>query len=287
MAGHFDSIGFPADDEEELAPLIRRARVEGDQLELLGAEAGYGGRYICWNAGGNAQLWLAVDEKNRIARVDPHFAGRGRADVVLERSYDYDEGEPAPPAGGVVVTVAPGTAEETRAAIDLPAYGRFWDMACDADGNALMQVAAFCHGGVALPDDDAFVQFMDEQRQEGEHLAFATESFLPVGLLAETDASAPDLPPALARLSGRVLEAKRVTNPQTGRAFWSALVKTAGMTLDVVADDEQLDGVPVRGGIVAGSFWLSGLPAEGPRRSGGVVAIDASSGITITRVSDD
>ncbi|MEM7808119.1 MAG: hypothetical protein AAF561_08420, partial [Planctomycetota bacterium] len=155
MPGHFDSIGFPADDDAAIERYMRQALAEGDQYEVLGAEPGWGGRYVCWDAGGGAQLWLGVNEQGETKAVDPHFAGRGRARITLERSYDYEQ---APPAGGVYAWVAVGTQEETRAGLDLPAFARFYDMACDVDGNADVQVAAFCHGGSVFLDDDDYAR---------------------------------------------------------------------------------------------------------------------------------
>ena len=286
MPGHFDSIGFPAADDEDLQPFVRRALAEGDQLEVIGAEPGWGGRYVCWSPGAGAQLWVAVDEDGQPTRVDPHFAGRGRAHVALERSYDYDGS--APPAGGVFCWVNPGGEEETKAGLDLPAYARFYDMACDLDGNALVQIAAFCHGGEAFASD---ADYLDAQARAEDNLRFGVESFIPIGLFDREGR----LPPATARLSGRVLEAERLTNPATGRPFWAALVKTFGMTVDVVADAEQMEGEPSAGGVVAGSFWLSALPADGPKRAG-AAAINATSAgvplaseprITISRVGED
>ncbi len=125
-----------------------------------------------------------------------------------------------------------------------------------------MQVAAFAHGAEAFPDVEAYRAAQAELEQENPDLSFAVESFLPIGYF-DPDGQ---IPPATARLSGIILEAKRVTNPATGREFNTALVKTVGMTVDVVADDNQLAGVPVPGGVLSGAFWMSALPAEGPRR---------------------
>ena len=261
---------------------------EGDQYEVLGAEPGWGGRYVCWDAGSGAQLWVGVNEKGAIANVDPHYAGRGRANICLEKSYDYDQ---APPAGGVFAWVAVGGEEETRAGLDLPAFARFYDMACDLDGNALVQIAAFTHGGQCFADDAAYDDFIQQEAAENPALAFGVESFLPIGLLSDGQ-----LPPATCRISGRILEVRRQTNAATDREFWALLVKTVGMTVDIVGDDEQLTGEPVVGGIVAGSFWLSAVPAEGQIRAsteimtaGEVITDGDTPGpqITITKLGDE
>ncbi len=259
VASHFDSIGFAGDDQEQLAHFVKRALAEGDQLEVIGAEPGWGGRYVCWEVGNGVQMWVSVDEKGNVSSVDPHYAGRSRANITLERSYDYEQ---APPAGGVFAWVAVGTEQETKAGFDLPAFARFYDMACDYDGNALVQVAAFCHGGQAYANE---AEYLVDQTSEGEKLKFAVESFIPIGLFDESG----EMPAATARFSGHVLEAEEVENPATGGKFWRVLVKTFGMTVDVVAHAEQLEGRPVVGGVLAGSFWLSALPAEGPRSGAG------------------
>ena len=117
---------------------------------------------------------------------DPHYAGRGRAYVTIERSYDYDT---APPTGGVFAWVGLGGPEETRAGFDLPGFARFYDMACDYDGNALVQPTAFTHGAEVFETVEDYVAYQKQQlARDDPELAFAVESFLPIGLLGEGEA---------------------------------------------------------------------------------------------------
>jgi hypothetical protein len=55
-----------------------------------------------------------------------------------------------------------------------------------------------------------------------------------------------------------VLAADEKINVLTGRAFYWALVDTFGGAYDVVIDSNLLPGVPEIGGVISGSFWLSG-----------------------------
>jgi hypothetical protein len=277
MPGHFDSIGFVAEKDEDLLPFVKRALREGDQLEVIGADPGWGGRYVCWSPGSGVQLWVNVDEKGKVQSFDPHYQGRGRAHITLERSYDYDT---APPTGGVFAWVALGSNEETKAGFDLPGFARFYDMACDYEGNALVQVAAFAHGAAAFPDVESYRRAQEEIERENPELAFDVQSFLPIGYFDPEG----NIPPATARLSGIILEAQRLTNPVTGRQFHAVLVKTVGMTVDVVADDEQLEGDPQPGGVLAGAFWMSAVPAEGPRRA--TMQMTRPAKITITGIRE-
>lgn len=54
-------------------------------------------------------------------------------------------------------------------------------------------------------------------------------------------------------------------NPATGASFHWAKVRTLGGEVDVVADPEVLNGSLVVGGVVNGSFWLSGRLFKPPQ----------------------
>jgi hypothetical protein len=57
---------------------------------------------------------------------------------------------------------------------------------------------------------------------------------------------------------GHVLAAGERINVLTGHAFYWALVETLGGAYDVMIDPELLPSVPAAGGVLSGSFWLSG-----------------------------
>lgn len=59
-----------------------------------------------------------------------------------------------------------------------------------------------------------------------------------------------------------MLSTALLTNPATGARFLWAKVRTLGGEADVVADSEVLRGTVVEGGVVFGSFWLSGRLLE-------------------------
>lgn len=273
VPGRFASIGFDFEDDSELQKFVRRGMREGDQIEVIGAEPGWGGKYVCWNAGSGVQLWMSVNEKGGISSVDAHYAGRGRAFISLERSYDYDT---APPTGGVVAWVSPGTEEETKAGFDLPGYARFYDLACDYDGNALVQVTAFTQAATVFDDEQALA---DALHAVDPDMNLAAESLLPIGILHDDPAT----PLCAARLSGIVLEFDTVENPATKQRFHTALVKTCGMTVDLVASDEQLAGELAVGKLVAGTVILSAIPAAGPKK----IQTAGPATITITKVDDE
>ena len=59
-----------------------------------------------------------------------------------------------------------------------------------------------------------------------------------------------------------MLETSLIRNPVTATDFCWAHVSTYGGEVDVVADPVLLNDVIVKGGVVKGSFWLSGVVIE-------------------------
>ena len=65
-----------------------------------------------------------------------------------------------------------------------------------------------------------------------------------------------------------VLDTAELANPQTRLPFHWARLRTLGGILDVVAASDQLEGGLTVGGIVHGSFWLSGKLIDEPGDEG-------------------
>ena len=60
-------------------------------------------------------------------------------------------------------------------------------------------------------------------------------------------------------IAGHVQHTEERSNPATGRRFHYLRVKTYGaVEVDVVADPTIVTGSPAVGGVVWGTFWLSG-----------------------------
>lgn len=60
-------------------------------------------------------------------------------------------------------------------------------------------------------------------------------------------------------LTGHVLTSNLLKNPVTQIEFYHLHIQSLGGTFDVVASSKMVTGpVPAVGGVVAGTFWLSG-----------------------------
>jgi hypothetical protein len=114
-----------------------------------------------------------------------------------------------------------------------------------------VQLAAFAHTCACHADDEAFAASQDSD------MRFAPESFIPSGTFDDGDVAS-----AIALFTGHVVETEELTNGWTGERFRWARVRTLGGEVDVVADPEIVEGTPIAGGVIEGTFWLSGqLPA--------------------------
>jgi hypothetical protein len=257
MTSNMSTIGFEAGSADDFRRLAERAVAQGRWVESPH------GRYAVWPTSGPEQLWIGVDERGVIVGLNPHFEGSAtiRVGIVqavrdLEHPMDghlscwADPADPSPDSGLYPFLV------------DLPDFDAATE-AVAAPALATMQIAAFARTLTCWPDDAAYTA-QEEARwssREGPEdrpvKGFAAESFIPSGMFA-LDPSKPHTPKAEAIFTGHVLDTRVLVNGLTGRSFRHALVRTLGGESDVVADPEVVKGEPAVGGVVQGSFWLSG-----------------------------
>jgi len=137
---------------------------------------------------------------------------------------------------------------------DAPDYRLYDELSLPA--HKQVQIAAFAHNIAAFETVAAY---------EESQARAASRSFIPSGLFTPVG-EAINPPQARAILAGHVLAADEKINALTGRAFYWALVETYGGAYDVVIDSELLTGVPAVGGVISGSFWLSGRIIAGDQK---------------------
>jgi len=251
MPSHFSTIGLPVASEEDVNALANRI---GPLAEPLPAPSG---AYFRWSDPSGAELWLQVNANNEPIGMNPHYAGRSAVRVGLtDRLPSAGPSELdgafhgwADPAGdepdtGCYPFVFDAPDYRLREALSLPAVTE-------------VQIAAFAHEIAAFETVAAY-----EAGPRGDPM-LASQSFIPTGLFASADDST--VPLARATFVGHVLAADEKINALTGHAFYWALVETFGGSYDVVIDPELLPGVPAVGGVISGSFWLSGRIITGIR----------------------
>jgi hypothetical protein len=242
MSSHFASIGFSVDKDEDLIGLAERAARQAERVETRH------GAYLCWRCSSGAELWLQLDREQRLVGMNPHFDGGARVRVGLT---DALRRPPLALDGAFEGVADPHDDSPTkgahRIAFDCPNF-----RACDdveLPSMATVQVAAFAH------DLRVFESVEDyEAAVAGTTSALESQAYVPAGLLHPERG----VPPTLALIAGHIRRAERRVNSLSGRPFHWLSVRSAGGVLDVVVGPELLPEEPRFGGVLTGSFWVSG-----------------------------
>lgn len=210
------------------------------------------GLYLKWSSEAGAQIWLHVDHDGDLIGMVPHFAGASRVSTRITARVQ----QPDAPAldGAFHAWAAPD-----KHGLEDGAYPFVFDSPDFCRHGALtlprlasVQVAAFAHEISAYDSVGAF-----EEAQDGD-VKFAPQSFIPSGLF-KPEGGQTEPPEAYGIFTGVVVQSIGKKNEATGQPFHWALVESLGGSFDVVVDPELLDTEPKVGGVVSGSFWLSGL----------------------------
>ncbi|WP_294231585.1 hypothetical protein [Prosthecobacter sp.] len=253
MPSHFSSLGMPV---ESMDDVYRLAQSVDAQTQTIPSQDG---SYLYWSSNSGAQLWLQVTPKREFAGMNPHFSGPARMKVRLTAYIPSTT--PSAMDGSFH-----GWADPTDDGAE-GAYPFVFD-APDASAHRNrklpevvdVQLAAFAHELSAYDNPEAY-----DAAQSSKELKLASESFIPSGLFGDGEGSK-----ALGMMTGTILATERKTNELTGKTFWWALVQSLGGQFDVVADDELVSAPLVVGGVLQGSFWLSGrILAPPPAASSG------------------
>ncbi|MEQ9496054.1 MAG: hypothetical protein RIT81_04325 [Deltaproteobacteria bacterium] len=237
MASHFSTIGLPVDSASHLEALVDRLLPTATVHS-----AGRHGRYLLWQDGSGAQVWMQVDNHGDIVGVQPHFEGSSRLRVGLTERVARDALD-----GAFHGWAAPSDDDAERGAypfmFDAPDFGTHPGVRLPSV--AQVQVAAFAHELALFDSVEAY-----EAAQTREH-PFASQSFIPTGLFEEDRE-------AMGLCTRHVVRAGCRTNRHSGLPFYWAELETYAAQLDVLIDPELIERPPRGGDVLQGTFWLSG-----------------------------
>lgn len=253
MSDHFGAVGFPVGSAADLASLAKLAAVGGTSYE---SEQGF---YVACSPGEGIELWVQFDRQRQLIGCNPHFSGQGRLRVGVGRKVL----DPRAPLDGAIYGWAePKPLPDARQSpgmyplqVDLPDFG-ITAKGLPTPSVVTMQIAAFAHQLLTFASDDEFAQPSNPLSK------LATEAFIPSGLF-RPDGQPVNPPRSEAMLTGHVLAASLLKNPVTQIGFYHLHIQSLGGTFDVVASPKVVTGpAPAVGGVVAGTFWLSGRIVE-------------------------
>jgi hypothetical protein len=237
-------IGFRIKDNQDFMRFLTQAAQEGEVIPVGD------GSYVKWSPGTGIELWVQLDREHEIIGLNPHYSGRATLRIGLTKRVPRPQGTLLDGAFYGWANPDEGEPEtgEFPFVFDVPNYKSYDDLKLPAI--VAVQVAAFAHELQGFENETAF----DESQAEDMNLA--VESFIPTGLFIPKESSEP--PQAEAIFAGHILDTAILTNPATDADFLWARVSTLGGEIEVVADPEILEGSLVKGGIIKGSFWLTG-----------------------------
>lgn len=223
MPSHYSSLGFRFRSADELGEFAERATDDAEVIETPR------GAYYRWRSPTGAEIWFQVD--NQGVGAHPHFALDGAFHVWANPGAEADSGD-------------------YPFVFDCANFCEYADVPLPATGR--VQLAAFAH---ALSFFDSEAAYMASQQKK---IRFASRSFIPASVFTEKG----EPPRSEASFTGHVLAAETKRNEAFGLDFLWASVETLGGVLDVVADPALLGITPKAGGILHGTFWLSGHVLE-------------------------
>ncbi len=245
MASHFSSMGIPLSGKQEFQYYLEKAYHNGEHIRVRE------GTYIKWKVDNEVELWGQLNNKNEEIGLNPHFFGTARMKVLVsERVKRPDDTELD---GAFYAMTNPQEGKDAGTGYpfvfdvpDICTYGNI-----KLPQVAVIQLTAFAHELKGFESEKEYFN-----AQEGE-MKFAVESFIPSGLF-KPDEETTTPPVAQAIFSGRIIETENRVNEHTNKEYIWAKISVLGDEIDVVADPEILDGKLIKGGILNGSFWLTG-----------------------------
>jgi hypothetical protein len=245
VPSHFSSIGIPVSNQEEFVSVV-------EELAKTAATVQFGKHsYLRWTSRCGAEVWLQTNAVGQIIGANPYFSGESSVRVGITsriiRDTDSElDGAFHGWANPVEQDATQGDYPFVFDVVDNARYGRL-----QLPSVAESQIAAFSHEVTTYVSVDEFTA-----SQTGD-IKFASQSFIPSGLFSpEGESTNP--PQANAIFAGHILDAKTKTNDFSGETYYWALVDTLGGRFDVVIDPSLSNLPPMVGGVLSGSFWLSG-----------------------------
>ncbi len=248
-------IGFPVETEDEFGDLaVSKANKALEYKTHQGA-------YLCWEEDEDfgPELWVQA-EGDAIVGMHPYFRGKSEMRVgalnlvenefqtTLDASiYGWIDPETKDPESGVCPCLFDMVNYKIYNDISFPFIEKFSVAAFAQEIDVYESEAAYEEENPPMTEED-----LDNITDETP-MAMAAESLMPVGLFNEEEGEPPE---AYAMLTGKVLETKKMINPDTKKEYHWALVKTLGGTVDVIAAPDMIDQEIVKDGIVSGIFWF-------------------------------
>ncbi len=249
---HLSDIGFIVQSPEDFGVIMHTALINGKSYLGKGCE------YKLWKIDSGVEIWVSqtrgLFKRKSEPGFHPHFVGKTRNLVKIKKIIIYN---PTYPTQGEYLVWANQSADKVKeGAQEYPYVFESPDFLLNSakeDELVNVQITAFAEEFYAFDNVDEY--------QKGENHMLAPQAFIPSGTF-KPDGEEINPPEARAVLTGIVKEVHDSLNLHTGNHFIWLIVESLDANYDVVVDPSLLNKVPKIGGVIFGSFWLSGKIIE-------------------------
>ncbi len=246
---NLSDIGFPVQNEQDVNVLITETI---QYVESLKCPQGF---YLRFADESGAEIYLQGNNEQELVGFNPHYAGKSRRKVSLEKLIERDSSELD---GGFYAWANPKDFETDTGdytfVFDVPDFRL-------SSERRLPQVREIQLTAFASNDFKIFADEKEYSESQQDELKYASKSFVPSGLFAfDAGDEKSDLNAArpIAIFAGIIKEFELKKNKLSSNNFYWFLVETLGGETDIVADVKLVSTEPQIGGVVSGQFWLSG-----------------------------
>ena len=241
MASHFSDIGFVFNNQGDMEAYLSSIFDKGKEIPSKN------GFYRLVTVDSSIELWFSgkrkiLSRKEIITGIELHY----KSETVIPVRFGHWINPKDDSNYEAMVLHDNGT--EIPFVVNIPNAYMYRDI---KEGEAMrLQVACFAE---ELQLYDTEEEYFSSQEKEPR---FAAESFLPTGAfnLGKSETT------AAAALSGHIIHFEKRINSHTGCGYYLFSVACLGAVYTILADVSLVDKQPRLGGILQGSFWVSGKP---------------------------
>lgn len=251
---NLSDIGFPTPDEQAVNEMIMHVLEVARPVKCPPR-----GLYLRYSDPSGAEIYLQGNTSGELIGFNPHYAGKSRRQVGLERVIERDSSELD---GGFYAWADP----DPEQVIESGEYPFVFDVP-DFRLNDRLRLPALREIQLTAFASNDFQIFESEEtfyNAQEEEVKLAAQCFIPSGLFnlgenqPEKEETPPPPPMPFGMFAGEIKGFELKTNELSGKPFYWFLIETLGGAADVVADPKLVSAEPPVGGIVSGQFWLSG-----------------------------
>ena len=243
---HLSAIGFPVSSEDDFNNLVS---------EMLKREAQIwktpnGGKYArIDDSSSGAELWFYLDPEDNVVGINPHFHGfsRMRSKIWEKEPSEFSEFE----GGYFHCWAVPRSDDDSEFPYIFSSPDYLWNTV-ELEKEYDVQLAGFPHEVMCY---DSLDDFMNNRESD---LNLAPKAFIPIGSFIPKKDRENVHPDPTALLTGTIKSINERKNQFTGTTFLVVRTETLCGELDIVLLREWLNKDPLVGGVLEGTFWLSG-----------------------------